>query len=83
MPLNIYYYMLARLSHGLVQTCKHDWGSSLQVFPSNKKIKHVVFYKIFLLAFAFPFVPFITSGETQKCPTVKVGPAGSRYALNS
>lgn len=81
-PLNIYYYMLARRSHYLDQTCKRDRRSSLQVFPSNMKIKLVVFYMIFLLAFAFPFVPLITSGETHKCPTVKVGLAGSRYALN-
>lgn len=83
MPLNIYYYMLARRSHYLVQTYKRDGGSSLQVFPSNMKIKLVVFYMILLLAFAFPFVPFITSGETHKCPTVKVGLGGSRYALSS
>lgn len=74
--------MLARRSHGLGQTCKHDCGSSLHVFPSNMKIYHVVFYTIFLLALAFPFVPFITLGGTHKCSTVKVGLTGSRCALN-
>lgn len=31
--LNMYYYMLARRSHGklLGQTCKHDCGSSLHI----------------------------------------------------
>lgn len=59
--------MLARRSHYLVQTCKRDGVGSLQVFPSNMRIKLVVFYTIFLLAFAFLFVQFITSieGDTR------------------